>query len=50
MLSMDERTAMGAVPRPVHGAVLRAVLEFYERFWSSTSGSGVLGFTSEIIK
>jgi hypothetical protein len=35
MLSMDECTAMGAVPPPVHGAVLRAVLEFYERFWSS---------------
>jgi hypothetical protein len=24
--------------------------QFYEQFWSSTSGSGVLGFTSEIIK
>jgi hypothetical protein len=35
MLSMNERTAMGAVPRPVHGAVLQAVPEFYERFWSS---------------
>jgi hypothetical protein len=24
--------------------------QLYEQFWSSTSGSGVLGFTSEIIK
>jgi hypothetical protein len=24
--------------------------QFYEQFWSSTSGSGVLGFTSETPK
>jgi hypothetical protein len=24
--------------------------QLYKQFWSSTSGSGVLGFTSEIIK